>query len=734
MKGLKDFRRSLNKDRSSRGAAPTTYTGVRSATAATKQPPSKVIRATRDYRAHQPNELSFAKGDFFHVLNDSTHPEWFEAVNPITNARGHVPAAYFDVLTKTARPGLQTLPGPQSPPIGGPMGGLGGGGMAGPGSLSPDAGGFGGMGPPSGANIGAGALPGGVGKGGAGGLYAVVKYDFDAERPDELQSKAGDSIIIIAQSNFEWFVARPIGKLGGPGLIPVAFVEIRDMVTGRPVDNVEEMIQNGFIPKVEEWKRMKADNTKNAIPLGRFDFNGPPGPGQPPHQGGPPFGGDHGPGMNGLGPGGMGGLPGMGEYGGAGPSGQYQHGHPGMGPAGMQSMHGQLSNDMYLRQDHPLPEPPQDEIELPPGMAPGEPLPCGIIESARVDSFHYEQGDYWFRIQATHIAGPSPAPSDVLRAPTGEVRELILYRLYEDFYEFQLALLEHFPAEAGRETGPNGQPNERILPLMPGPIEEVDDVITSQRRADLDTYIQELCALPEHIRRSELLRVFFESRPGDHCTRLPLLQQGQGPAEGGAAGEETPGPARPERTKEQVISNGTQKYAEDQPVNPSARSAEGLADSVASLSLGSSKTDGESSIGGPSSDTRSSAGTGGTSFGHLQPLSMLTKTDTSGSGGSTGRGVSPSGASSAAAAAAAAAGGFIKIKIFNRASDDLVAIRVPPDVTFSGLMSKVRERLGNEIAVMRYRDEGGMMRLSDDDDLSEWIASGQKLTLWADVR
>jgi len=135
MKGLKDFRRSLNKDRSSRGAAPTTYTGVRSATAATKQPPSKVIRATRDYRAHQPNELSFAKGDFFHVLNDSTHPEWFEAVNPITNARGHVPAAYFDVLTKTARPGLQTLPGPQSPPIGGPMGGLGGGGYDG-GSVS----------------------------------------------------------------------------------------------------------------------------------------------------------------------------------------------------------------------------------------------------------------------------------------------------------------------------------------------------------------------------------------------------------------------------------------------------------------------------------------------------------------------------------------------------------------------------------------------------------------------
>ncbi|CAD6984675.1 unnamed protein product [Tilletia controversa] len=611
MKGLKDFRRSLNKDRASRGAAPTTYTGVRSATSATKQPPSKVIRATRDYRARQPNELSFSKGDFFHVLNDSTHPEWFEAVNPITNARGHVPAAYFDVLTKTARPGGPSMSGPgsaSSDPMAGPT-------SPGVGTDSGDSG--------LSAHLGSAK--------GAGGLYAVVKYDFEAERPDELDSKAGDSIIVIAQSNFEWFVASPIGKLGGPGLIPVAFVEIRDMVTGQSVENVQELIRNGTIPKVEEWKKMKADYTKNTIPLGRFDFAGQQGP---PSLPGSPFdgtpGGDGaGLGPNGMGPGGMGGM----FMGGAGPSGQFNQGPSDMMiPPGMEP---------YQRGDQPLPSlPGGEEVELPPGMAPGEPLPCGIIESARVDSFHFEQGDYWFRVQATHIAGPSPAPPDVLRAPTGEVRELILYRLYEDFYEFQLALLEHFPAEAGRETGPNGQPNERILPLMPGPIDEVDDVITSQRRADLDTYIQELCALPEHIRRSELLRVFFEPRPGDHCTRLPL--------------------------------------------QPGSEGANG------------------------STITRTSAGTG-------------TGDRLAAAAGGDVFSLAPS-------------DGFIKIKIFNRASDDLVAIRVPPDVTFSGLMTKVRERLGQEISVMRYRDESGMMRLSDDDDLSEWVASGQKLTLWADVR
>jgi bud emergence protein 1 len=58
-------------------------------------------------------------------------------------------------------------------------------------------------------------------------LYGVVLYDFVAERPDELQANTGESIIVIAQSNQEWFVAKRTGRLGGPGLIPVSYVQIR---------------------------------------------------------------------------------------------------------------------------------------------------------------------------------------------------------------------------------------------------------------------------------------------------------------------------------------------------------------------------------------------------------------------------------------------------------------------------------------------------------------------------
>jgi bud emergence protein 1 len=110
----------------------------------------------------------------------------------------------------------------------------------------------------------------------------------------------------------------------------------------------------------------------------------------------------------------------------------------------------------------------------------------------------------------------------------------------------------------------------------------------------------------------------------------------------------------------------------------------------------------------------------------------------------------PAAAAGGAAAAAAGANanasntgtnaGFIKIKIFHRATDDLVAIRVPPSVTYAALLEKVRDRLGNDINVLRYReqmDAGGsaMMRLSDDDDLKDWLGSGaQKLTLYADSK
>jgi bud emergence protein 1 len=102
-------------------------------------------------------------------------------------------------------------------------------------------------------------------------VYGVVMYDFKAERPDELEAKEGEAIIVIAQSNPEWFVAKPITRLGGPGLIPVSFVEIRDMTTGTAVPDPQEAVKRAGVPKVEEWKKMAADYKNGSIPLGKLD-------------------------------------------------------------------------------------------------------------------------------------------------------------------------------------------------------------------------------------------------------------------------------------------------------------------------------------------------------------------------------------------------------------------------------------------------------------------------------
>lgn len=102
-------------------------------------------------------------------------------------------------------------------------------------------------------------------------VYGIVMYDFAAERPDELEAKAGEAIIVIAQSNPEWFVAKPIGRLGGPGLIPVSFIEIRDMGSGQAVPDAQEAVQRAGVPKVEEWKKMAADYKNSSITLGKFE-------------------------------------------------------------------------------------------------------------------------------------------------------------------------------------------------------------------------------------------------------------------------------------------------------------------------------------------------------------------------------------------------------------------------------------------------------------------------------
>jgi bud emergence protein 1 len=98
---------------------------------------------------------------------------------------------------------------------------------------------------------------------GEGFIYGIVQYDFKPERQDELEVKAGEAIIVVAQSNPEWIIAKPIGRLGGPGLVPLPFIELRNMATGRPVADPQEAMRRAGVPQVKEWKKIAADYKNN---------------------------------------------------------------------------------------------------------------------------------------------------------------------------------------------------------------------------------------------------------------------------------------------------------------------------------------------------------------------------------------------------------------------------------------------------------------------------------------
>ncbi|GJC78479.1 protein scd2/ral3 [Colletotrichum liriopes] len=413
-------------------------------------PPKKVIRALYDYEAQSNQELSFSRGDFFHVIGRENDPDWYEACNPaLPDARGLVPVAFFQALGRTERDSGQSDGGamPRPPTLSPTI------------SKNPDHdSGYAEAAPPPGAMQSppptqrmsrSGSRSGAM-------VYGIVMYDFVAERADELEAKAGEAIIVIAQSNPEWFVAKPIGRLGGPGLIPVSFVEIRDMATDTAVGDASNAIKKAGIPKVEEWKKMAADYKNSSITLGKFDN------GAAPQQGSIEQGMER-----------------MSIQQGGRTSSQN-------GSNYQQQQQQQQQQTAYQRSSQQASQPS-------PYTKPSSQLYAPI--SARIPRYCFAEDKYWFVIEAVLEDG----------------RHWELSRYYEDFYDFQIALLTEFPAEAG-----NTGTQKRTLPYMPGPVNYVTDAITEGRLHNLDAYVKNLLAQPAYIARCTLVKQFFAPREGDY--------------------------------------------------------------------------------------------------------------------------------------------------------------------------------------------------------------------------
>ena len=384
----------------------------------------------------------------------------------------------------------------------------------------------------------------------------------------------------------------------------------------------------------------------------------------------------------------------------------------------------------------------------------------GLVSSATVESFHSEEENFWFHLRVNFDqSGYS----------------LILYRLYDDFYEFQCALMDEHPVEAGRELAADAQPGDapkRIVPRMPGPVENVDEVVCAQRVDDLTVYLKGLCALPDYLRVDQLFYEFFVPRAGDVEAAVPDASM--------RARWDAEKQRDRERDRELAHSaSGTRSKKLDEEVEEYLDQMGHVTNGMGKTSLNSSMSSSQAQPKQPSLpplDTKgpftpgysmsSSVGQGSThSRQQSQPYRPPSQSESPGgfkpssSGGpmSAGSGnyaspfsAHPTGATSSGKNTASPPP-FVKIKIFHRNTDDLIAIRVPPSINLLDLLDKVRERLGGDVNHVRYRDEGNtrlsqgqmqsllslpggarLIELRDDAELVDWIRAAQRLVAYVD--
>ncbi|KAF9368862.1 bud emergence protein 1, partial [Podila verticillata] len=289
------------------------------------------------------------------------------------------------------------------------------------------------------------------------------------------------------------------------------------------------------------------------------------------------------------------------------------------------------------------------------------------IVYASVEAYHNGNDQYWFTVRVELANG-------VTRT---------LYRLYEDFYDFHIMLLEEFPVESGRV----GE-QQRILPFMPIPLQVVNDSVTATRRADLDTYVQDLCRLPRRITQHALVEELFALKEGDKESPPNNNNNNNNGRSSPSVGRTTP--------SNNMLHSPPPGSPGDR--RPSYSHASGPR-SHASRSQSSYRY-GDESPSGASPSLRSQA-----SFQSSPALGSASTTTNE---------------------------EMIKVKISFQ--DDIMAMRIPVSIAFKSLQSKVLERLQTDQGDMSYRDErGNFAKLQSDEDVRDAIDnSGGKLMIYVD--
>lgn len=277
--------------------------------------------------------------------------------------------------------------------------------------------------------------------------------------------------------------------------------------------------------------------------------------------------------------------------------------------------------------------------------------------TASIPRYCFAEEKYWFMIDATMEDG----------------RQWELSRYYEDFYDFQIALLTEFPAEAG-----NTGDQKRTLPYMPGPVSYVTDAITEGRLHNLDAYVKNLLGQPAYISRCNLVKQFFAPREGDY----EIDQQSNGGEYRYSRGSRSSGESPRDGASRQSSKNNLN--GSGYPMSAAARQMQN---------------------GQPPMNRQNSS--------LSQPShSSLSQGMNQGPPAST-----------------------FKVKIFF--NGDTFLIRVPSETNFPQLLEKIRERTkipSGDQTQLFYRDEGSGDKLSlmSDNDLNYALDNNEKLVIFVE--
>ena len=310
--------------------------------------------------------------------------------------------------------------------------------------------------------------------------------------------------------------------------------------------------------------------------------------------------------------------------------------------------------------------------------------------AATIPRYCFENDKYWYIIECQLEDG----------------RHWELSRFYQNFYDFQIALLQEFPREADSNGG------ARILPYMPGPVTYVTDAISNGRRESLNDYVKKLLALPPYISKCQLVRELFAPREGD----FELDPRN-------ASDEFRLSSASQQSSVPDSLSHTASRQSSQGHMNGNGYSPGAMLPPQQRANHQRSQ---------PSVSTANGVPPGQQNYQHQATVNRQPSTLTQTSGTSSGTPQStPANSAPNTSTTNVATASALKIKV--HFEDDVIAIRVASDISFVQLKDKLKDRLkAQDDLLIQYKDEpsGSYAELLSDRDLDMALSRNPKLALY----